>query len=170
MNYDRVVKSISREITSSAPPVAMIGIGAPGSGKSTLLNAVASELSVETINLDSIRNSLVAAGVGCGLVDGIQDQLQCEIAARMNQDKIALIDSTHCYAEDRLRTVAICRSLGARTVGAVVLDVPLEKAVLQNAGRTEGRITADTIRKMHEGLKSQPPSASEGYDWMVRHN
>ena len=169
MDHNNATQLITGEIVASTPPVVVFGIGIPASGKSTLLQDLGKELSTHPIDVDGYRNRMMATGWSIGAVDRLNHQIATDVATRIMQGGVALIDSTNCHAEFRQKDIELYRSLGARTIGAVWLDIPLDEAIARDAQRaTRARVGKQTIASMHTALHSQLPSVAEGFDWVMR--
>lgn len=161
---------VSAKIAASTPPVVVFGVGIPGSGKSTLLDTIGAEFSTTPINIDNYRNRLMALNrEGGGILDRLDYQVDSEVSRHIMQGGVAMIDSTNCYPEMRTQAINRYRTLGARTLGAVWMDTPIELAIERDAGRErKSRVGEQTIRVMQAALSAQSPSGREGFDWIVR--
>lgn len=169
MNHQNTLEQVVEKITSSAPPVVVLGVGIPGSGKSTLLNAVGENLSVAPVNVDEIRNRLMVLDWGVGALDRLDHQIASKASNYIANGGVALIDSPNCHAEARTENVALYRLLGARTIGAVWIDTLIEQAVSRDNSRVgRARVGHQSIAAMHSVLNRQRPNISEGFDWIVR--
>lgn len=145
----------------------IFGVGIPGSGKSTLLRAIAKEYDTAPIEIDTLCEQVRAEGHN-NIFDEIKQRTDAEVAPHITRGGIAIIDSTNCYAEERLDDIKRYRSLGALTIGAIWLDTPKEIAVARNESRTRGRIETYTIDCMYAALSRKEPSTDEGFNWVIR--
>jgi len=169
MYPQETLQKVTTEIVSSAPPVVVFGIGIPGSGKSTLLKSVARELDTTPVDVDRHRNQILSLGWSAGAVDRLNHQVATEVSTHIVRGGVALIDSPNCHPEFREQDIALYRSLGARTIGAIWMDTPQEVAIARNSRRNSiARVSLQTITSMHASLSSQHPSTSEGFDWIIR--
>ncbi len=169
MSNNSSLERATSEIVSSRPPVVVFGIGIPGSGKSTFLQQLGRELATDPINVDGYRNRMMATGWSIGGVDRLNHQIATDVANRIMQGGVALIDSTNCHAEFRQKDIELYRSLGARTIGAIFLDTPLDIAIARDAERqSTAHVGAQTIKSMHTALQAQQPTQSEGFDWVIK--
>ena len=169
MSYENVTQQIIGEVLSFAPPTVIFGVGVPGSGKSTLLNELGTQLSTKPVDVDNLRNRLMTTGWTAGAIDRLDHQIASEVSTHIINGGVAIIDSTNCHAEFRQRDISLYRSLGARTIGAIWLDTPLEAAIARDTSRdTRARVGAQTVTSMHAALTSQEPSVPEGFDWVFR--
>jgi adenylylsulfate kinase-like enzyme len=163
------LEQVTAEIEQSTPPVVVFGIGIPGSGKSTLLNAMGREFASTPVNVDDIRDRMRSSDWGPGGYIRLDEQIAAEVATHIADGGVALLDSPNCFADLRQDDILRYRSLGARTIGAVWLDVSLETAISRDIHRSrKQRVGWQTIGPMHAALADHEPCEAEGFDWLVR--
>lgn len=169
MTTRRTVEAIVDKITASPAPIVVVGVGIPASGKSTLLNAVGNEFGVRPVDVDGILQRTRSEGWGPGSYDKFQDRVRAEAVNSMHLGGVALIDGTHCDLEHRRAETAFYRSIGAQTVGAVLMDIDPHTAIQRDSQRPSStRQGAETIAHMNRSLQAYPPTPADGLDWIIQ--
>ena len=105
---------------------AFVMVGAPGSGKSTWARNFAKLQPVVIIEGDSF-----ASVSWVQMHDMILDRLVEHVG------ETVILDGTHYSRESRLGALITLRSLGWKTITAVVVHPPLEVCIAQNALRSK---------------------------------
>jgi shikimate kinase len=169
MIHPETLELVTTQIEQSTPPVVVFGIGIPGSGKSTLLNALGREFSTPPVDVDHIIKRMRKVDWGPEAFERLNHTIDAEVSTHISEGGVAILDSPNCHAKIRELDIAYYRSLGARTVGAVWLDVSLKTAISRDIHRPrKQRVGWQTIGPMHYALEDQEPSETEGFDWVVR--
>ncbi len=134
---------------------AFVLVGAPGAGKSTFARNFAKLQPAVIIEGDSFSGSWLDAH------DQILEKLEQHVGERV------ILDGTHYDRESRLGALITLRSLGWKTVSAVVVHPPLGVCISQNAIRS--RVTPrHTIVEMHKRIeKSLKKIETEGFSSVV---
>ena len=134
---------------------AYVLVGAPGSGKSTWARNFAKSQPTVIIEGDSFSGSWVDAH------DQILEKLE------ENVGEFVILDGTHYDRESRLGALITLRSLGWKTVSAVVVHPPLGTCISQNAMRSKV-VPRHEIVEMHRRVeKSLKKIEAEGFSSVV---
>ncbi len=167
MNHDEAVERLTERIVSSVPSIVVLGVGIPGSGKSTLLRDVAHELDTTVIDVDAIRNRLIRLDWSDGALARLRAAVDSEVSQHIVRGGVALVDEPSCHAKERLENAKRYRSMGAKTLGAVWMNTPLEIAIDRDSQRTgRARVGAETVTSMYRNLQLRYPSRKDGFDWV----
>jgi predicted kinase len=129
---------------------AVVMVGAPGAGKSFYAAKLAKNEDAVVISGDEIRLELYGDASIQGQWVEIWERIEEMVSECCGMDVI--IDGTHCRRDYRDETVALLRSYGYDQIEAVVIDVPLDKCIMQNATRQRG-VPRHVIVEMHENLR-----------------
>ena len=134
---------------------AFVMVGAPGSGKSTWARNFAKSQPAVIIEGDSFSGSWV----------DVHDQILDRLVENIGE--FVILDGTHYDRESRLGALITLRSMGWKTVNAVVVHPPLAVCISQNAMRS--RVTPrHTIVEMHRRVeKSLKKIEAEGFSSVV---
>lgn len=167
--HRQTIEAIVDKITASPAPIVVLGVGIPASGKSTVLDAVGGELGIRPVDVDGVLRRTQSEGWSNGSYDKFQERVRMEAANNMRLGGVALIDAPNCDVEYRRTDIEFYRSIGARTIGAVLMDIDPELAI-QRDGRREvpARQGANTIAFMHASLQNNLPEPTDGFDWVQR--
>jgi predicted kinase len=167
MNVQNAGDRIIERIVASESPMVVFAIGVPGSGKSTLLDYVGRNLDTAPIDVDAVLKDVRAEGWHSGSFSEFEHRVHAGVANHLVEGGVALLDSTNSDPEKRVSDVSLYRSLGARTIAAVVLEADVEAAIerdsLRPASRRQG---PGTIGFMANRLRAYPPNLHEGFDWI----
>lgn len=165
----QTIETIVDRVTTSPAPIIVLGVGIPASGKSTLLNAVGDELGIRPVNVDSVLRRTKSEGWVNGSYNKFQERVRAEAVNEMRLGGVALIDGTHCHAEDRRTDMEFYRSIGARTIGVVLMDINPEIAIQRDAQRAASeRQGSNAIAFMHASLHGSLPEPTDGFDWIEK--
>ena len=135
---------------------AFVMVGAPGAGKSTWVRNFAKSQPVVIIEGDSFNKETWVE-----LHDQILEQLE------ENVGKFVILDGTHYDREARLGALITLRSLGWRTVTAVVVHPPLDTCLFRNAMRSRV-VPRHHIIEMHKRVqKSLKKIEQEGFSSVI---
>jgi predicted kinase len=135
---------------------AFVMVGAPGAGKSTWVRNFA-KLQPTTI----IEGDLFASTAWVDTHDKILEKLEQHVGETI------ILDGTHYSRESRLGALITLRSLGYKTVNAVVVHPPLDVCISQNAGRSRV-VPRYTIVEMHKRVeKSLKKIEGEGFSSVI---
>ena len=129
---------------------AYVMVGAPGAGKSNYAAKLAERENAVVISGDEIRSELYGDASTQGEWAEIWERIEEMVSECCGMDVI--IDGTHCRRDYRDETVALLRSYGYDQIEAVVIDVPLDKCIMQNATRQRG-VPRHVIVEMHKSLQ-----------------
>ena len=134
---------------------AYVLVGTTGSGKSTLARGFAKLHPAVVIEGDSFSGSWI------NVHDQILDRLVDNVGSTV------VLDGTHYDRESRLGALITLRSMGWKTVNAVVVHPPLGICISQNAMRS--RVTPrHTIVEMHRRVeKSLKKIEQEGFSSVI---
>ena len=134
---------------------AFVMVGTTGSGKSTWARAFAKLQPAVIIEGDSFSGSWV----------DVHDQILGRLAENIGE--FVILDGTHYDRESRLGALITLRSMGWKTVNAVVVHPPLAVCISQNEMRS--RVTPrHTIVEMHRRVeKSLKKIEQEGFSSVV---
>ncbi len=171
------MKTITEQLLALKRPSVLMTVALPAAGKTTAVGSILEALKLRdrdipaaSICTDGIRQELVGPH---GAYERSMNAVVFEIAhdrtkAVLDMGGIAIIDATHL---NRFRKQAIeqYRSLGAVTVGALVLDIPIEVAHARNEVRLaagEGYVQPSDIDKMDTYRHAHPlsPAAPGAFD------
>jgi predicted kinase len=134
---------------------AYVMVGAPGAGKSTFARNFAKQEPSVVIEGDSFSGSWVDA----------HDQILEKLGQHV--DEFVILDGTHYDRESRLGALITLRSLGWRTVSAVVVHPPLSVCIAQNAMRSKV-VPRHEIVEMHRRVcKSLKKIEEEGFSNVI---
>jgi predicted kinase len=175
------MRTIVEELVTLERPAVVMTVALPGSGKTTLLDRIVPDLRltglVEVVCPDSIRDELERVGRRQARYQRASNN---EVWGRVHKDAkavldlggIAIIDATHLN-EFREGAVQTYRDLGAKTVAALVLEMPLEVAKLRNEARGaagEGYVEPADIDKMDAFRQAHPlaPDTPGAFDMVLR--
>ncbi len=165
------------QIANLERPAVLMTVALPGSGKTTLLKSIERELRptglvLEVVCPDAIRDKLADVGERQAEYDPAQNIEVFRIVgertkAVLGMGGLVIIDATNLSRsrDSSFRPVAVqaYRDLGARTVAALVMDVPLEVALERNEARgaqEEGyvKVKPEDIVKMDAYRQAHPLS------------
>jgi protein phosphatase len=138
-------------------------IGAAGSGKSTF--AARHFASDEVLSSDDLRVATTGDATDQSRNRLVFALLHREAERRLTAGLLTVVDATNVESHARQRLLAIARRAGRPAV-AIVLDLALADVLARNAGRREGRVPADAVRRQHRRLESTLAGdilAHEGY-------
>jgi len=77
-----------------------------------------------------------------------------------------IIDGTHTHAEMRRRDARQYRQFGARAVVGIYVQADVRTAISRSNSRD--RVVPEyVIRKMQKGIDRYPPSANDGFDYVI---
>ena len=130
---------------------AFVMVGTTGSGKSTWARAFAKLQPAVIIEGDSFSGSWV----------DVHDQILDRLVENIGE--FVILDGTHYDRESRLGALITLRSLGWKTVSAVVVHPPLGICISQNAMRSKV-VPRHEIVEMHRKVeKSLKKIQQEGF-------
>jgi predicted kinase len=176
--------NIVEQITALERPAVLMTVALPGSGKTTLVEKIEGELRPTGIVLgvicpDDIRDELASAGKRQARYDPAINGDVFRVAgertkAVLGVGGLVIIDATNLSRDARssFRPIAVqaYRDLGASTVAALVLDVPLEIALARNEARgSKGYVEPTDIAKMDAYRHAHPlsPEAPGEFDAVI---
>lgn len=136
-------------------PTAYVMIGAPGSGKSHYAAKLAKLENAVVISGDDICEELFGGKATQGEWVEIHDRIETLIAEACG--KPVILDGTHYRSSYRKEAIALLQSYGYDEIEAVVLDMPLETCIIQNASRQRGvprYVLVEMWEKLQESLKN----------------
>ena len=134
---------------------AFVMVGAPGAGKSTFARNFAKLQPAVIVEGDSFSGSWLDAH------DQILEKLEQHVG------EFVILDGTHYSREARLGALITLRSLGWRTVSAVVVHPPLAVCIAQNALRSK-IIPRHEIVECHRRVeKSLKKIEQEGFSSVI---
>ena len=135
---------------------AFVMVGAPGAGKSTWARNFAKSHPAVIIQGDSF-----ASDSWTHLHDQILEKLEQHVG------EFVILDGTHYSRESRLGALITLRSLGWKTVTAVVVHPPLDTCLFRNATRSR-LVPRHYITEMHRRVeKSLKKIETEGFSSVV---
>ncbi|MGJ3250397.1 MAG: AAA family ATPase [Elainellaceae cyanobacterium] len=157
-------------------PRLILLIGLPGSGKSTLAKCLIRDgVGHYLISTDAIRNQLFgdeAVQGSWSLVWGeIQRQFRDtieQLSQNHRQDRTAIYDATNAVRRNRRTVIDLARTVGFSRIVALWLDVPVERCLERNRGRSR-RVPDEVIWRMHRRLQAVPPSLNEKIDCLIHY-
>ena len=136
-------------------PTAYVMIGAPGAGKSTYAAKLAKLENAVVISGDDICEELFGGKATQGEWVEIHDRIETLVAEACG--KPVILDGTHVRKSYREEAITLLRSYGYNEIEAVVLDVPLETCIMQNATRQRGvprYVVVEMWEKLQVSLKN----------------
>lgn len=160
-----MINSVVRTLERSQPPAVVMSVGIPASGKSTYFEALGRTLETPVIEVDAIRRRLLAERPGSFSFAAFENAIDDQVARHIAVGGVALLDSTNAYKAERDGHIRRFRELGARTIGAVQFDIPLQTALARDENRAHA-VGQHTIASMHQALLLEPPMPREGFDWI----
>jgi predicted kinase len=135
---------------------AFVMVGAPGAGKSTWVRNFAKSQPAVAIEGDSFSSDSWTH-----LHDQILEKLEQHVG------EFVILDGTHYSRESRLGALITLRSLGWKTVTAVVVHPPLDICLFRNAMRSRV-VPRHYIIEMHRRVeKSLKKIETEGFSSVV---
>ena len=136
---------------------AYVLVGAPGAGKSYLARTfIKSHPSAVWIEGDSFASSSWVT-----MHDRVLDELVEHVG------ELVILDGTHHDRESRLGALITLRSMGWKTINAVVVHPPLEVCIANNALRSKV-VPRHEIMEMHRRVeKSLKKIEAEGFSSVV---
>lgn len=140
----------------------LIGIGIPGAGKTTHLSEFALDRGVIRLSPDDIRERLLGDYRDNSQNMLVWQRLYSQIRAVLRGGSV-IIDGSGTNPLYRRQDIELYRSWGAERVVGVVFNVPLEVAMVRNAGR-EKPVPQDGIRHFYDLLTEYPPGLEDGFD------
>jgi protein phosphatase len=158
---------VAREIVISDPSLVVL-VGAAGAGKSTF--ATRHFAPDEILSSDAFRAIVSGDEANQTATRAAFGRLHRELAARLGQGRLTVVDATNAQAWARraLLARAIAAGLGAT---AIVLDLPIAKVLARNAARPR-RVDeavvhhhADQVRSALDG--PAPALLREGFAQVV---
>ena len=136
-------------------PTAYVMIGAPGAGKSTYAAKLAKLENAVVISGDKICEDLFGGKATQGEWVEIHDRIETLVAEACG--KTVILDGTHYRSSYRKEAITLLQSYGYEEIEAVVLDVPLETCIMQNAARQRGvprYVVVEMWEKLQVSLKN----------------
>lgn len=171
--YSKILQAANRISFDSMSHVAkgsVVMIGPPASGKTFLANAMALKTSLRIVSSDTIRRELMN---GSEDYDSQFNEAVFLTAEAMMREYLEngmgiIFDATNCNAYFRKKTVKKLKEHSDLVVG-VVMDVPEDICQARNSQR-DGihKVPESVIHKMHLQLEKDPPTAAEGFDYVIR--
>ncbi|MFB2969060.1 AAA family ATPase [Aerosakkonema sp. BLCC-F183] len=149
-------------------------IGLPGSGKSSLAQKLVAECPQRLlISTDTIRAKLFGDEAIQGPWFLVWDELtrqfqQAVEQIQLGQAKEAIYDATNAVCQQRREAIALARATGFAHITALWLDIPVWLCLARNR-RRQRRVPEDVIFRMHERLRSAPPTLEDGLDPILRY-
>ena len=160
------MSNIREQLEELETPFVVMGAGIPGSGKTTVLSELATDLDVNRISPDDIREELSGDAANQSVNKEAWDETYARAERALAAGESVIVDATHAEAWRRPQTVEMYRSFGAASVAAVVMDTPVDIAKERNVGRD--RVVPEyAIDRMAEALENEPVSVKEGFDLVV---
>lgn len=140
----------SIEVTMAEPAKAYVMCGAPGAGKSTFVGKLLKEHPDALVVCgDNIREELY----GDASIQGHYPDIQRRMVEMIqdSQGRVVIMDGTHYLASYRKTACEILRDFGYTEIELVVVDLPLETCLTQNAAR-DRKVPEEVIERMHKSL------------------
>ncbi len=140
-------------------------VGAAGSGKSTL--AARHFTPDQVLSSDAYRGAVSGDPTDQSATEEAFDRLNADLDSRLAERQLTVVDATNVQAWARRSLLAVAARHG-RPVVAIVLAVPLEVSLAQNAGRVSGRVPTSVARRHDRSLRaSLAQLPGEGYAAVV---
>jgi predicted kinase len=140
-------------------------IGAAGSGKSTLAARIFAP--DEVLSSDAYREAVSGDPRDQTATEEAFDRLHADLDRRLAAGRLSVVDATNVQGWAR-RSLLAAAARHERAAVAVVLALPLEVSLAQNAARTSGRVPAGVVRRHDRDLRvSLPRLDEEGYATVV---
>lgn len=140
-------------------------IGAAGSGKSTL---AARHFPTEAVlSSDAYRAAVSGDAADQSATSAAFERVQADLGRRMRAGQLTVVDATNVQGWARRRLLGAARAHG-RAALAIVLAIPLEVSLRQNAERVDRQVPASVVRRQDRDLRrSVRRLAEEGYAAVV---
>ena len=133
-----------------APDALVLLVGTAGSGKSTF--AARHFAPGEVLSSDALRALVAGDPADQSASRAAFARLHATLERRLLAGQLTVVDATNVQAWARRRVIA-AGLRHARPVVAIVLALPLEVALLRNAGRSAGRVPAAVVRRQDALLR-----------------
>lgn len=142
-------------------PSLVVLIGASGSGKSTW--AARHFGTYEVVSSDRCRAMIADSEADQSVTPAAFELLRHIVRERLRAGRVAVVDATNVEGAGRLRNLELAAECGVPAV-AVVLDLPVERLLANNAGRTGRVVAEDVVREQRRELdEAIPVLGREGY-------
>lgn len=140
-------------------------VGAAGSGKSTL--AARLFAAEEVLSSDAYRDAVSGDPSDQSATEEAFARLHADLDHRLATGRLSVVDATNVQGWARRSLLAVAAARGRPAI-AVVLVLPIEVSLAQNAARTTGRVPAGVVRRHDRDLRaSLPHLVEEGYATVV---
>lgn len=148
-----------------APDSLIVLIGAAGSGKSTLSARLFT--ADQVLSSDAFRVAVAGDPADQTATAEAFRRLHHQLEVRLAAGKLTVVDATSVERWARARLLAVARR-NRRPAVAVVLAVPLEAALAQNAGRRDRLVPPSVIGRQDRALRTSLASLpGEGFDQVL---
>ena len=148
-----------------APDSLIVLVGAAGSGKSTL--AARLFTSDQVLSSDAFRAAVAGDPADQTATTRAFHRLHDQLDVRLAAGRLTVVDATSVERWARARLLAVARRHRRPTV-AVVLAVPLETALAQNAGRPDRLVPPSVIGRQDRALRASLATLpEEGFDQVL---
>lgn len=148
-------------------PSLVVLVGAAGSGKSTLaLRLFAPE---EIVSSDALRAAVSGSEANQSASPVAFRILHRTVDRRLANGQMTVVDATNTRAEHRRPLLRRARAAAIATV-AIVLDLPSQTVMKQNAARTERVVDAAVVERHLAAIRldvDQGRLTTEGFDHVV---
>jgi predicted kinase len=149
-------------------PYVVMGVGLPMTGKSHDLRRMSTELGVERVDLDVVRQELYGQKITS---DMVWQTFQQKVAELIRAGQPVIVDASHIdpivpteasELRSRRQLVETYKSLGAKAAMAVVFNIHVSRILEQGRITSQGTIAA--LRNQQAALYNRPVTLDEGFD------
>jgi len=141
----------------------IIGIGLPAAGKTRALSRLNGDLTLY-IEIDAMIKKHQPSEP-----NDIWPLVFQVIAQALESGQNVVLDSTNTTVSDRVDTITVCKDFDCRIVG-VWFNTPFDVCVSRNQSRVDAKVSQESLSRMADNLKKNPPSLSEGFDILLEAN
>ena len=144
-------------------PTVLYAVGAPGCGKTTRLKPYAEEIGATYLNPDEIRKWVLDDEFDRTDDTLVWHVLNDSVQLALKAGRHVIVDAKNSDPNYRQQDAADYKKYGAKKVIALLFTRELDVCLSNNAGRPRP-VPEDDLKKVHQLISDNPPTAEEGFD------